>query len=134
MIWNDLLVDRNLSKDEIEATISQVFSVSPTDVLVVDDIAETEVSEHIRVLCECLPARGDFLMKLFIYVRDSKLAQLNPELIIKQFCCILHCKCLISDDSVNPFTMLLVQESKDIQPVALAPEKLEENEEYIMIE
>lgn len=55
MIWNDFLVDRNLSKDELEATISQVFSVSPTDVLVVDDIAEMEVSEHIRVLCECLP-------------------------------------------------------------------------------
>lgn len=73
-------------------------------------------------------------MKLFIYVRDSKLAQLNPELIIKQFCCILHCKCLISDDSVNPFTMLLVQESEDIQPVSLDPERLEGNEEYIMIE
>ena len=127
MIWNDLLVDRNLSKDEIGATISQVFSVSPTDVLVVDDIAETEVSEHTRVLCECLPAQGDFSMKLFIYVRGSKLAQLNPELIIKQFCCILHCKYLISDDSVNRFTMLLVQESKDIQPVSLNPEKLEGN-------
>ena len=129
MTWNDLLVDRNLSKDEIRATISQVFSVSLIDVLVVDDIAETEVSEHIRVLCECLPAQGDFSMKLFIYVRDSKLAQLNPELIIKQFCCILHCKCLISDDSINPFTMLLVQESKDIQPVSLAPERLDGNEE-----
>ena len=133
MIWNDLLVDRNLSKDEIGATISQVFSVSPTDVLVVDDIAETEVSEHTRVLCECLPAQGDFSIKLFIYVRDSQLAQLNPKLIIKQFCCILHCKCLISDDSVNPFTMLLVQESEDIQLVALEPER-ERNEEYIMLE
>lgn len=112
MIWNDFLVDRNLSKDELGATISQVFSVSPIDVLVVNDITETEVSEHIRVLCECLPAQGDFSMKLFIYVRDSKLAQLNPELSIKQFCCILHCKCLISDDSINPFTMLLVQEWK----------------------
>lgn len=69
-----------------------------------------------------------------IYLDDSQLAQLDPKLIIKQFCCILHCKCLISDDSVNPFTMLLVQESKDIQPVALDPQRLDGNEEYIIIE
>lgn len=134
MIWNEFLVDRNLSKDELEATISQVFSVSPREILVVNDIAEAKVDKNIRIICERLPLRGDFLMRLSIYLHDSQLKQLDPKLVIKQFCCILHCKCLISDDSVNPFTMLLVQESKDIQPVALDPEKLEENQEYIMIE
>ena len=72
-------------------------------------------------------------MKLSIYVRDSKLEQLDPKLIIRQFCCILHCKCLMSDSSVNPFTMLLVQESKDIQTVSLNPDRLDENEEYILM-
>lgn len=38
------------------------------------------------------------------------------------------------DSSVSPFSILFVQESKDIQSVALDPERLEENEEYIMIE
>ena len=95
MIWNDFLVDRNLSKDKLEATISQVFSVSPIDVLVINDITEANVDKNIRIICERLPVRGDFLMRLCIYLDDSKLAQLDPELIIKQFCCILHCKCLI---------------------------------------
>ena len=133
MSWHDLLINRSFSNDEVVTAISQVFSVSPAYVLIVDDIAEAEVSEHIRVLCECLPAQGDFSMKLFIYVCDSKLAQLDPELGIKQFCCILHCKCLMSDSSVNPFTLLLVQESGDIQPVSLNPEQLDENEEYILM-
>jgi hypothetical protein len=133
MSWHDLLIDRNLSKDEVLAAMSQVFSVSPTDVLVVDDIAEAEVSEHIRLLCERMPVQGDFSMKLSIYVRDSELEQLDPKLIIRQFCCILHCQCLISDSSVNPYLMLLVQESGDIQPVSLNPDRLDENEEYIII-
>lgn len=133
MIWNEFLVDRNLSKDELRATISQLFSVAPIDVLVVNDIAEAKVGKNIHIICERLPVRGDFLIRLSVYIHDSQLAQLEPELIIKQFCCILHCKCLISDDSVNPFTMLLVQESKDIQLVSLDPQRLEVNEEYIMI-
>lgn len=65
-MWNDLLIDRNLSRDEVVAAISQVFSVSPADVLLVDDIAEAEVSEHIRLLCERMPVRGDFSMKLIV--------------------------------------------------------------------
>lgn len=133
MSWHDLLIDRNLSNNEVVTAISQIFSISPADVLVVDDITEAEVSKHIRVICECLPAQGDFSMKLFIHVRDFKLAQLDPELGIKQFCCILHCKCLMSDSSINPFTMLLVQESGNVQLVALDPIRLDENEEYIIL-
>lgn len=133
MIWNDFLIDRNLSNDEVVATISQVFSVSPADVLVVDDIAEADVSESIRLLCERMSVQGDFSIRLSIYLRDSKL-ELEPNSIIRQFCGMLHCKCLISDSSVNPYSMLLVQESEDIQPVALDPERLDENEEYIIIE
>lgn len=108
MIWNDFLVDRNLSNDEVVATISQVFSVSSADVLVVDDIAEADVSERIRLLCERMSVQGDFSMRLSIYLRDSKLEQLEPKSIIRQFCGMLHCKCLISDSSVNPYSMLLV--------------------------
>lgn len=134
MSWHDLLINRNLSNDEVVAAISQVFSVSPADVLVVDDIAEAEVRKHIRLLCERMPVQGDFSMKLSIYVRDSKLEQLEPKSTVRQFCGVLYCKCLISDSSVNPFSMLLVQESEDIQPVALDPERLDENEEYIIIE
>ena len=83
MIWNDFLVDRNLSKDELGATISQVFSVSPIDVLVINDIAEAKVDKNIRIICERLPVRGDFLMRLCIYLNDSQFKQLEPKLIIR---------------------------------------------------
>lgn len=40
----------------------------------------------------------------------------------------------MSDDSINPYSMLLLQESADTQTVFLDPEKLDEYEEYIMVE
>jgi hypothetical protein len=134
MFSNDLLVDLDLTNYELVAAISQIFSVSPADILVVDDITEVEVSKHIRLVCERMLVQGDFSMRLCIYLHDSKLKQLDSKLTIKQFCGILHCQCLISDSSVNPYTRLLVRESGKIQPVALDPERLNENEEYIIIE
>ncbi|MBW4637915.1 MAG: hypothetical protein KME05_06715 [Gloeocapsa sp. UFS-A4-WI-NPMV-4B04] len=130
----DFLIDRNLSEDEIRATISPVFSVSPIDVLVINDIAEAKVDKNIRIICERLPVKGDFLTRVCVYLHDSKLTKPTPTLTISQFCCILHCKCLISDDSVNPYSMLLVQESENIQLISLEPKRLNKDEEYIMIE
>lgn len=133
MLWNDILIDRNINNDQVVAALSLVFSVSSVDILLVDDIAEAEVSNHIRLLCERIPVQGDFLMKLSIYIRDSMLEQFEPQSTIKQFCGVLHCKCLISDSSINPFSMLLIQELQDIQLIALDPERLGENEQYIII-
>lgn len=130
----DFLIDRNLSEDELKATISQLFSVSPIDVLVINDIAEAKADKNIRIICERLPVKGDFLTRVCIYLNDSKLAKPISESTIKEFCTILHCNCLISDDSVNPYSMLLVQESEDIQLISLDPERLNRDEEYIMIE
>lgn len=134
MFWNDLLVDRNLSNYELVTAISQIFNVLSAEVLVVDDIAEAEVSEDVRLLCERTPVQGDFSMKVFIYLYDSELKQLDSVSTVKQLCTMLHCKCLMSDDSINPYSMLLLQESENTQTAFLDPEKLDEYEEYIMVE
>jgi hypothetical protein len=115
------------------SNVSQVFFISPAGVLVVDDITESAVSEDICIITEKMPVKGDFLLKLSIYLLDSKLERFNFKAIARKFCSILSCQCLISDDSVNPYSMFLVKESKDIQLVYLEPEQLDENEEYIIL-
>jgi len=132
MIWEEVLIDRNLTDEEIITGISKVFSVSKTDILIVDDIAEIHVGERFRIVCERTLVKGDFPLKLSIYLYDAKLAQLNAKVIIGRFCDILHCKCLIPDNSSNPYSMLLIQGSNKQQIVLLDPIRLDEDEEYIL--
>jgi len=73
MLWEEVLVDRELTDDEVVTTIAAVFSVSPDAVLLVDDITEANVSEALRVVCECIPVRGDFSIRLSIYLHDPVL-------------------------------------------------------------
>jgi hypothetical protein len=132
MIWQEFLVDRNLTENEIANAIAQLFSIPLTDVLVVDDIVETDVSDQVRVLCERMSVEGDFSIRLSIYLRDSNLDQSDSTLKIGQFCELLNCQCLVSDESVNPYQWRLVQSSENWKLVYLNPKKLDENEEYII--
>lgn len=132
MIWQEFLVDRNLTENEIANAIAKLFLVPLTDVLVIDDIAETDVSERVRVLCERMSVEGDFSMRLSIYLRDSNLEQIDSTLKISQFCELLNCKCLVTNESVNPYQWWLVQGSQSWKLVYLDPKRLDENEEYIL--
>jgi hypothetical protein len=132
MIWQEFLVDRNLTENEIANAIAQLFSIALTDVLVVDDIVETDVSDRVRVLCERMSVEGDFSIRLSIYLRDSNLEQSDSTLKIGQFCELLNCQCLVSDESVNPYQWRLVQSSENWKLVYLDPKKLDDNEEYII--
>lgn len=132
MIWQEFLVDRNLTENEITNAIAKLFLVPLTDVLVIDDIAETDISERVRVLCERMSVEGDFSMRLSIYLRNSNLEQSDSTLKIGQFCELLNCQCLVPDESVNPYQWRLVQSSEDWKIVYLDPKILDENEEYII--
>jgi len=132
MIWQEFLVDRNLTENEIANAIAQLFLIPLKDVLVVDDIVETDVSDQVRVLCERMSVEGDFSIRLSIYLRDSNLEQSNSTLKIGQFCELLNCQCLVPDESVNPYQWLLVQSSENWKLVYLNPKALDENEEYII--
>jgi hypothetical protein len=132
MIWQEFLVDRNLTEDEIASAIAQIFLIPLTDVLVVDDIVETDVSDQVRVLCERMSVEGDFSIRLSIYLHDSNLEESNSTLKIGQFCELLNCQCLLPDESVNPYQWRLVESSESWKLVYLNSELLDENEEYII--
>jgi hypothetical protein len=132
MIWQEFLVDQNFTKNEIANAIAQVFLIPLKDVLVVDDLVETDVTDRVRVLCEQMSVEGDFSIRLSIYLRDSNLDQSDSTLKIGQFCELLNCQCLVPDESVNPYQWRLVQSSENWKLVYLNPKVIDENEEYII--
>ena len=128
MIWENVFVDRHLTAGEAAATLAKAFDVPVADVLVVPDIIAANAQPDARVLAELTSARGDFPVLLTIYLRDLNLATRDRAAIVGGFCEALGAACLISDDSVNPFTMLLVRRPADRRPVALDPQRLDADE------
>ncbi|MDQ3252991.1 MAG: hypothetical protein M3R15_03635 [Acidobacteriota bacterium] len=139
MFAGDVFIDRKLTSDEIANAMSKLLSISPAEVLVVDDITklESRLGEDIHVLCEQVPMKGDFSVRIANYLRDAGLEkfveQIGNEALTGQFCDELDCRCLISDDSVNPYSWLLVQGTGDVQSVSIDAHRSDEDEGEIFI-
>ncbi|HEX8597162.1 MAG TPA: hypothetical protein VF952_01435 [Chloroflexia bacterium] len=133
MILDDVLVDRNLSDDEVMTALSEVLLVTASNVLVLDDIMERKADEHVKVLCVRTRVKGDFPIMLSIYLRDPALEHVDREVVLSKFCSILGCTCLISDDSSNPYSGLLIVGSEPPRPVFLDADRLDaDEEEYVL--
>ncbi len=133
MILSDILINRRLTDSEIETAIAKLFSVSKKDILIVDDFTEVEFDPSVRVLCERWIAGGDFPFVFSIYPQDSNLPSINIDRLVEYLCNTFGLQCLISDDDLNPFSMILVQNSNIRKRVVLNPIRFDEHE-YVLLE
>ncbi|MDQ3704917.1 MAG: hypothetical protein M3437_06805 [Chloroflexota bacterium] len=133
MTLDDVIVARNLSDHELVAALPEVLLVTSNEVLVLDDIEEGEVGEHVKVLCVRTRIKGDFPIVLSIYLRDPALENVDREVVLSKFCSKLGCTCPISDDSMNPYSRLLIVGSEPPRPVFLDADRLDaDEEEYVL--
>lgn len=139
MLWQDILIDRRLTDQEITDALAGTFAVNPADVQVIEDIADPSITirDGIRVLCEAVPVEGDFVLKLALYLRDEALEQLtvsrDDRKLIGQFCLLGNCVALMDDGEIDPYRWLLVRGVADTQPVYLDAEAMDHGR-YILNE
>lgn len=133
MLWQELLVDQSLDHEELVDALARLFSVSESQVVVIEDITVDEVKKDALIVIERRPVCGDFRMKLSIYVRDRSLESIDWRAVVTSFCCRFNCSCITPDDSVNPYSMILITCSNAGQQVFLVPERLDERDEYTLV-
>ena len=138
MIWEDILITRDVAELDVAAAMATVFGIESDRVLVIDDpmTFEGEITDDIGILCERRPAAGDLVLFLTIYLRDDALETFAEAhevgVLVGRMCQIWDCAALVSDDSVNPYSWLLVRGPDDIQPVRVDPETLDDDDAWIL--
>ena len=130
MIWHDVLFDAWPLLDSLRDAVAKAFRVPSAAVVVVDSPAFLPRIGSSAVACERVKLGGEFQLKLSIYVYDQALlVGRSTEEIVREVASALRARCLISDEAVNPYTMILIT-AEGARPVALNVEKLEHCEEY----
>lgn len=131
MYWQELYVDRMLNNNEIKNGLKLIFPVIDEEIILTSNIEELcKLNANIRMLCETSLVRTDFPLKISIFLRDAKLKPNNDIYLIGKFCESLSCKVLISDDSVNPYTMIRVEGGGNIYNVTVDPDKYDTAEPF----
>jgi hypothetical protein len=138
MIWEDILITRDVAEREVATAMATVFGIESKRVLVIDDLVtfEGEVTDDIGILCERRSAAGDFVLSLTIYLRDDVLEAYaeahDVGVLVGRMCQIWDCAALVSDDSIDPYSWLLVRGPDDIQPVQIDSAILDDDDAWVL--
>ena len=126
MIWRDLIINYEPCDRELISVFSHVFDVDETQIEIIDSLENA--SFDVAVICVLTMLPGLFCTMLSFYLDFT----LDDEIfVISQICKQLKCNALISDDSTfNPYSMILVNSEGNLTKVEVNPNKLDEAEEY----
>lgn len=129
--WPDVLIDRDVSDEELAEAIWNVLDVRR--VLILDDVPEDPLPDNVDLMCTRRPVRGDFPILLEPYPRSDDLIKGNGIEVIGQLCSLLACRCLIPDDTPDPCGMLLIEGPGLVYRAFLDPAGLDRDpEEYVI--
>ena len=70
MVWQDLLFDRWIDEKALVRALATVFHTGAGSILIVDEIKPALDVSRIEILGERTRRRGDFPLRLSVYLRD----------------------------------------------------------------
>lgn len=124
MIW-DFVLDRNPSIRELSVALARGFGARPVSVLLFADGEELPDARTIDVVVGVQLLGGEFPCHLQAYLYQNIAAGHTQADLASKLARDLKVRCLISDDSVNPYTRLLVSADDDVRLVAVDVDRLD---------
>lgn len=126
MMWQDLLLEREVSGPRLQAAIANALATRAELVSIVSSI-ENDTS-HSPIVAEVGEAHGEFRTRLSLYLRDCPVPPTYET--VSKLASLLDMRILISDETPNPYTMILFEADNAPRKVALDVDSLDQREEY----
>jgi hypothetical protein len=105
-VWQDILVNRILTKVELTDALCSIFQIESSKLIITPNIEDITVTDEAELICETRICKADYPVILSIYLKKE--APKDCRSLTGTYCEILNCEAIVSDDSLNPFTMLHV--------------------------
>jgi len=130
MIW-DLLVEGDVDVEAARVALAGALGVSEADVAVVASIEDAPPPRSGATVCERRHIGGQFPTLLSIYAHGRQQGTQQGALALTQrLAQLLGRRCLVSDESANPYSMLLVGPGEEVRAVEIDPGRLDHDGEY----
>jgi hypothetical protein len=115
MIGRDILINRELTEDQIRAAAAAALEVSPGVIYIFDGDAGPPTNDEDGTIVTIMhvATSGDFVMLLSTDPRTpetaAKAQPMDPVAIAQRFCEIATVDVIIDDGSIDPFSWLLLR-------------------------
>ena len=106
----DILIDRRVEANEVQACLAKVFGLDVGRVAVIDDIANYPDRSIADLVCTRSVLEGDFVCLLSMDSRPKVLEFESMVDLVQAISGTLAAKCLVPDDeTLNPYAMWLME-------------------------
>ena len=126
MMWQDLLLEREVSWPNLRSALAKALGTRAELISIVKTVAN-DVSNS-PVMAEVSEVSGDFKTRISLYLRNYP--DLSVHEAVSNLASSLDMRLLVSDDSPNPYTMMLYEAGQAPRKVALDVDCLDQREEY----
>ena len=135
MVWEDVLLGREASADELRQALSEVLAILPHQVAVTSDVTAMtgEQLAAARVIAEVRPRQGQYPQQISLYLRDAEVENTVSETrttleAMRRLCVLLESDCLVSDEDSSPYSMWRVTPHGNIEAVKLDDDAYQRDE------
>jgi hypothetical protein len=135
MIWDEILISKEILDVNIQSAAAEIFSIDIQSVVVVSSISDEDIDSSKPIIIENSRLGGDFPTRIVFYIKekDVSIAGIDKLNSILFLCRKLDCQILISDEDVNPYSMILVDSSALAIKVFLDVNKLDNERQFVII-
>lgn len=129
MIWQDVVAQHSLSDREIVEGLAAAFEVEDTQVVVCRSEEDFPEPGNSKVVCLVSERSKGFrlVLSIYTYFLDS---QPYPNVVVKKIAKLTCSDVLISDGSINPYTMIRLTPDGGSARVFLDAQRLDDEGEY----
>ena len=118
--------------DEIKNGIASLLKLESSQICFVYDW-EINIDDKYLVYCERIMRKGGFPLQLIIYRAEKFIDISEFGRFCDEFCALMNCSVLISDEKLNPFSWILIDDQKNHYQAYLDIDKLNGEEEELEI-
>lgn len=133
-MWEDLLIGVAATRSKLQQSIGELFDVAPERIVIVDDFTASAegMPPDTAVIVQQTTQPGEFPLMLSISLTDEALIQRatgrNAAVTFAgRLSTILQCDVLMSDEDIDPYSMLRVRPSGTVEAVTIDADALDAN-------
>jgi hypothetical protein len=134
MIWNEILISKEILDVDIRSAAAEIFSIDIQSIVVVGSISDGGIDNSKPIVIENSRLGGDFPTRIVFYIeeKDVSIVDIDKLNSIVFLCRKLDCQILISDEDVNPYSMILIDSSASVAKVFLDVNKLDDEGQFVI--
>lgn len=127
----DIVLEKVPNIFELQLALAKLFKIKNENIVIDYDYNAKPFVGDIKIwLVINQYDGGEFLLNCSFYIRDAKLKK-GPIIISKELCNVLKTRALISDDSPNPLTWIMILPNGTEKAVILDANELD-NDKYVV--